>query len=55
MLMIAFFIFDFRQTLLVIFAIMCIEVNILLISTFPNGCGVGNRSVAVQKSRFILI
>lgn len=36
MLMIAFFVFVFRQTLPVIPAIMDIEVNILLISTFPN-------------------
>lgn len=28
---------------------MDIEVNILLISTFSNSCGVGNRSVAVRK------
>lgn len=49
MLMIAFFVFDFRQTLSVKFAIINIEINIMLISTFPNGCGVGNRSVAVRK------
>lgn len=47
--MIAFFVFVFRQTLPIRPVIMDIEVNILLISTFPNGCGVGNRSVAVRK------
>lgn len=36
MLMIAFFVFVFRQTLPIRPAIMDIEVNILLISTFSN-------------------